>query len=386
MKKILLFLILLLLPAFKVNAAIYLDDYQLPFKVGVYRNGGIQNDFSYSDFITSSAGVDNNLYTNPRFYYSTRNSYKEMDFVLYLNQSLLENRYYLISMIYQARVDSKFSHKNFEDSVTNGDGSISHYHLHPYFGQSYFEILEKGETSSYNERTDVSVTSFLIKTSGFANVLRFSMKSDKAFSFAFYGYQITYVGDDETTTNQIQSKIDSLNTNINNQFKFSNDLANKNSQNEINAMNKNQEQANKNSQAEIAATNKNTEATKEQTDYLKDDTAPTSDISALGDVTGIFPPGPLDSLLNIPFRFLSILTSSFSGTCVPITGTWVFNQTLTIPCFSDMFYDNVPIFLMSFVDLIPAVFILIKYLKHLYKKIDRAVSMETNSDDEWGVI
>lgn len=125
---------------------------------------------------------------------------------------------------------------------------------------------------------------------------------------------------------------------------------------------------------------------KETHDYLTDDTAPESDMSSLGNVQGLLPPGPVDSLLNIPFMFLSVIVSSFGSNCVPITGNWVFNTTLTIPCFGDMFYSNVPSALMIFIDLVPAIFILILYFKHLYKKVDRAVSMETTSDDEWGVI
>lgn len=141
-----------------------------------------------------------------------------------------------------------------------------------------------------------------------------------------------------------------------------------------------------NTRQEIDATNKSTQATQDQTDYLKDNTAPDSDISSLGNVTGIFPPGPLDSLLNIPFTFLSVLTSSFSGTCVPMETDFVFDSKLTIPCFSEMFYGKVPTLLMTFLQLIPSAFILMKYFKHLYKKVDRAMSMESNSDDEWGVI
>lgn len=131
---------------------------------------------------------------------------------------------------------------------------------------------------------------------------------------------------------------------------------------------------------------KTNEQLKETHDYLTDDTPPDSDISALGNVQGLLPPGPVDSLLNIPFMFLSVIVSSFGSNCVPITGTWVFDTTLTIPCFGDMFYSNVPSALMIFIDLVPAIFILILYFKHLYKKVDRAVSMETTSDDEWGVI
>lgn len=126
----------------------------------------------------------------------------------------------------------------------------------------------------------------------------------------------------------------------------------------------------------------------EMNDYIQDDTpASTDDIDmdSLGTVSGLLPKGPVDSLLNIPFTFLSVLTSSMGGVCVPITGTFVFDSTLSIPCF-DSFYDQVPDYLMNFVNLIPAGFILIMYFKHLYKKVERAVSLQTTTDDEWGVI
>lgn len=126
----------------------------------------------------------------------------------------------------------------------------------------------------------------------------------------------------------------------------------------------------------------------EMNDYIQDDTPASTedvDLDSLGTVSGLLPAGPVDSLLNIPFTFLSVLTSSMSGTCVPITGTFVFDSTLSIPCF-DSFYDEVPDYLMNFINLIPAGFILILYFKHLYKKVDRAVSLQSTADDEWGVI
>lgn len=122
---------------------------------------------------------------------------------------------------------------------------------------------------------------------------------------------------------------------------------------------------------------------------LNDDTEPNSDISSLGGVSGYLPEGPVDSLLNIPNYFLSTTISSLGGTCTPFTGKFVFDTDLSLPCFGDTFYQNdgtISSALMTFIDLIPSTFILIKYFKHLYKKVDRAVSMETNSDDEWGVI
>lgn len=131
---------------------------------------------------------------------------------------------------------------------------------------------------------------------------------------------------------------------------------------------------------------KATEEQKKTNDFIMDDTAPNSDISSLGNVQGLLPPGPVDSLLNIPFKFLSVIVSSLGDLCVPLSGKFVFNSTLTLPCFTPLFYDKVPDSLMIFINLIPSAFILINYLKHLYKKVDRAISMETNSDDEWGVL
>ena len=121
-------------------------------------------------------------------------------------------------------------------------------------------------------------------------------------------------------------------------------------------------------------------------DFLTDDTPPESDISSLGNVQGLLPPGPVDSLLNIPFKFLSVIVSSLGDVCTPLSMNWVFDKTLTLPCFSDSFYNNVPSGLMIFINLIPSGFILIFYLKHLYKKVNRAVSFETTADDEWGVL
>lgn len=120
---------------------------------------------------------------------------------------------------------------------------------------------------------------------------------------------------------------------------------------------------------------------------LNDDTPPSADISGLGNVQGLLKPGPVDSLLNIPTEFLSVVVSSLGGQCKPLSGKWVFDQTLTYPCFDEIFWDEVEDeTLMKFLELIPSSLILIGYFKHLYKKVERATSMETNSDDEWGVI
>ena len=127
---------------------------------------------------------------------------------------------------------------------------------------------------------------------------------------------------------------------------------------------------------------------KEQNDYLMDDTAPNSDISGLGTVQGLLPPGPLDSLLNLPATALSVTLSSLSGTCLPIDAPLPYvNKNIQIPCFDQIIYNESGFSnLMTWVGIVPAAFILLSYFKRLYKKIDRATSLQTTDEDEWGAV
>lgn len=187
----------------------------------------------------------------------------------------------------------------------------------------------------------------------------------------------------DTSTGQI---IDNQNANaqniINNQNENAQEIIDNNNQNtawEVNTANANQQQTNE----RLDETNSKLN---DINSTLTDDTPPESDISSLGNVQGLLPAGPVDNLLNIPFYFLSIVTSSFGGVCTPLTGNFVFDTELSIPCFSELIYTDMPEGIMVFINLIPTAFLLIVYFKHLYKKVDRAVSLETTGDDEWGVL
>lgn len=123
----------------------------------------------------------------------------------------------------------------------------------------------------------------------------------------------------------------------------------------------------------------------EMNDFISDDSPPDTDLSSLDSLSGIFPPGPLDSLLNIPAKFLQVMINGLGGTCTSIDMPFVFGSTIQYPCF-DSFWSEVPDSIMIFLNLVPSAFILIKYFKHLYMKVDRATNMNTNANDEWGVI
>lgn len=150
-----------------------------------------------------------------------------------------------------------------------------------------------------------------------------------------------------------------------------------------------------NNQAIVNATQEQTDAIKDntaeqkrQTDYMMSDDAPSTDMSSLGNVQGLLPAGPIDSLLNLPFTTVGIITNSLAGNCVTVSAPLPFLDTnLDIPCFNETFYGSGMLSqIINYIGIIPCAFILISYFKVLYKKIDRAMNMETSVDDEWGVI
>lgn len=122
----------------------------------------------------------------------------------------------------------------------------------------------------------------------------------------------------------------------------------------------------------------------EQTEYLKDDTDASVDVSGMSGITGILPAGPLDSLLSLPITILNIFIDSTAGSCSPMTFNFVFDEQFTIPCFD--IWNHVPTGLMLFLSDLPAVLIFIKWAKSVYKRVERATMFESSVDDEWGGI
>lgn len=125
------------------------------------------------------------------------------------------------------------------------------------------------------------------------------------------------------------------------------------------------------------------ESSDKQYQYMTDDSDASIDVSGMSGITGIFPAGPLDSLLSLPLTLINILIDSSSGSCSPFTFTFVFNETFTLPCF-DSFWSQVPQSLLLFLSDVPAVYIFIKWAKSIYKRVERATSFESSVDDEWG--
>ena len=134
--------------------------------------------------------------------------------------------------------------------------------------------------------------------------------------------------------------------------------------------------------------------TNEKLDNIEDTLTDTSDIdiSSLENVAGWLPPGPVDSILNLPLTmFNSLLSKLNSSVCTPVSLTLPFvNTTYQLPCINSL-YDKIGITgtLFNTTGLIASAFILFHYLLALYKWIDDTLSLRENTmpgyfDDNWG--
>lgn len=115
------------------------------------------------------------------------------------------------------------------------------------------------------------------------------------------------------------------------------------------------------------------------------DTTPV-DASSLGNTAGWLPPGPIDSIINLPQTFLLSLTSALGGTCVPLDITIPYvNQHINIPCLSTIFSQiNGLTTFWVWVGRIASVVILYRYLIALWDYYDRLTTMQANFRDDFG--
>lgn len=119
------------------------------------------------------------------------------------------------------------------------------------------------------------------------------------------------------------------------------------------------------------------------------------DVSGMTDLAGYLPPGPLDSVLNLPLSILNSLNSKLSSSCIPLTLILPFvNLPLNIPCLSTIFSQIEGLnILWESLGVILGALIMYKYLVYLYNWVDDVTSLKhtharlfgAKSDaDNWG--
>lgn len=142
---------------------------------------------------------------------------------------------------------------------------------------------------------------------------------------------------------------------------------------------------------QLAESQKQTEIMSKTSDFVTDTSTPDASDIANADTlpsVGLLPAGPIDSLLLLPLNIMNSITSSLGGTCSPVIAPLPFSsgQNITFPCFGDTIYKGDFSILANLIGPVGAAFILYSYFKHLYKKVDRATSLETSDEDEWGIL
>lgn len=111
-----------------------------------------------------------------------------------------------------------------------------------------------------------------------------------------------------------------------------------------------------------------------------------ADVSSAGDVAGWLPPGPIDSIINLPLTMLNNINSSLNKTCSPLEVNLPYvKKSVEIPCLNTIFNQITGLTnFWTWVGLISSVLILYRYLIELYKYYDRLTTLQANFISDWG--
>lgn len=210
------------------------------------------------------------------------------------------------------------------------------------------------------------------------------------FSVASAAFSVDSFSSDEARTDQTQ--LDQLRqlTDVNTNLVIVNQAVNNMSIQVKGAISSASSLAHQDSQAQLDESKKQTQVMEETKDFVTDTNTPSSDDivndSSMPSV-GLLPAGPLDSILTLPLNIANSILSSLGGSCTPIVAPLPYvNQNLTFPCLGETIYQGDFAGLEALIGAPATAVILFYYFKHLYKKVNRAVTLETTVDDEWGVL
>lgn len=119
-------------------------------------------------------------------------------------------------------------------------------------------------------------------------------------------------------------------------------------------------------------------------DALTDTTSP--DTSSLSNATGWLPPGPVDSILNLPLTILQALTNAFSSnSCQPLVIRFPhISRDIPIPCMSTIWENFGLLPLFTWIGRVIGGILLYKYLINLYKWVDDTLTMRENNNFDDG--
>ena len=142
---------------------------------------------------------------------------------------------------------------------------------------------------------------------------------------------------------------------------------------------------------DVSGITKEQEKTNQKLDNINSSLTDSSPISLdkLNDTTGWLPPGPVDSILNLPLSLLNNLSTNLNNQCTPISLTIPFidkNNTLVLPCLSNTLSDNIEGFdtFYTWLGLIVSCLLLYRYLMSLYVWVDNALMLRLEMYEDYG--
>lgn len=116
---------------------------------------------------------------------------------------------------------------------------------------------------------------------------------------------------------------------------------------------------------------------------ITDESAP--DLDALENSAGWLPPGPVDSILNLPLSLFNNLVDNLSNSCQSVNIELPYiKKTLVLPCINTI-YEQIGVQdFINWVGLVAGSLILFSYLINLYKWVDATLSFRENNWPDWG--
>lgn len=101
-------------------------------------------------------------------------------------------------------------------------------------------------------------------------------------------------------------------------------------------------------------------------------------------IQGLFPPGPVDSIVVLPLNILTqILNASQGAVTTPTLD--LFGKTMTFPS-GQLFYNQMGGVVTTLITAGMSFFMLYFWLKNLYFRLHRATSLRSGADDAWGIL
>lgn len=109
------------------------------------------------------------------------------------------------------------------------------------------------------------------------------------------------------------------------------------------------------------------------------------DLDNYQNLIGYLPPGPVDSILNLPLSFLKSVSKSLLGVCNPVKITLPFVETkIELPCQNEFYKKIGATNFLNYVGIIASTIMLYSYLVYLYKWVDKIMHLENIEVNSWG--